>query len=385
MQPLIDAINNRQAMLFVGAGVSMNVELPSWEALIGNIAERVGHDPKEFSRLGDYRALAEYYILSAGSIGKLRSWMDVEWHFADKRQAVTESPIYRAIVELNFPVIYTTNYDRYLEWGLEAHGRKFVKIINGADLVAVPNDAVQVVKFHGDFDDDDSIVLTESSYFERLDFESPLDIKLQSDLLGKAILFIGYSLTDVNMRYLIYRLNKMWTASAYANVRPTSYMFLVEANPVQEAILKSRGIIPIVSREPDFGEGLRRFLTELQAATRSRPVKPPSEAAFKPAAHLRRPARKALATRCRSPGSISPPSRMPLSSRSITSVGELKARVDRVSGSIYQTSSTPASKYSRSFRSISGLVLLSDNTSTARLWRWPESASAFRDLAAPRR
>src|SRR5690606_27048665 len=109
-----------------------------------------------------------------GSIGKLRSWMDVEWHSAGKRQAVAESAIYRSIVELEFPVIYTTNYDRYLEWALEAHGKKFVKIINVADLVSAPSDAVQVVKFHGDFDDDESIVLTESSYFERLDFESPL-------------------------------------------------------------------------------------------------------------------------------------------------------------------------------------------------------------------
>jgi hypothetical protein len=114
-------------------------------------------------------------------------------------------------------------------------------------------------------------VLTESSYFERLDFESPLDIKLRSDLLGKAILFIGYSLSDINMRYLFYRLNKMWTASAYANVRPTSYMFLVAPNPVQEAILKSRGITPIVSSEPNYGEGLQKFLTDLHAATRAPP------------------------------------------------------------------------------------------------------------------
>lgn len=265
MQPLIDAIRKRQAILFVGAGVSMNVDLPSWEALIGNIAERVGQDPKAFSQLGDYRALAEYYILSVGSIGKLRSWMDVEWHGAEKRAAVAKSEIYRAIVQLDFPVIYTTNYDRYLEWALEAHSRPFVKITNVADLVHAPSDAVHLVKFHGDFDDDDSIVLTESSYFERLDFDSPLDVRLRSDLLGKSILFIGYSLSDVNMRYLFFKLNKFWRESMYANVRPNSYMYLAQPNAVQEAILKSRGITPIVSTHTDFGEGLLKFLTELQS------------------------------------------------------------------------------------------------------------------------
>ena len=32
-----------------------------------------------------------------------------------------------------------------------------------------------------------TIVLDESSYFERLEFETPLDIKLRSDVLGKSV------------------------------------------------------------------------------------------------------------------------------------------------------------------------------------------------------
>jgi len=34
--------------------------------------------------------------------------------------------------------------------------------------------------------------------FDRLYFSSPLDIKLRTDALGRSILFIGYSLSDVN-------------------------------------------------------------------------------------------------------------------------------------------------------------------------------------------
>ncbi len=51
---------------------------------------------------------------------------------------------------------------------------------------------------------DASIVLGESSYFRRLDLESPLDIKLRADLPGRTVMFIGYSLADVNIRYLFY-------------------------------------------------------------------------------------------------------------------------------------------------------------------------------------
>ena len=49
----------------------------------------------------------------------------------------------------------------------------------------------RILKLHGDLDNENSLVLTETSYFERLPFESPVDIKLRSDTLGKSILFIG--------------------------------------------------------------------------------------------------------------------------------------------------------------------------------------------------
>lgn len=263
MQSLIDALRNRDAILFVGAGVSINVGLPSWKKLVEEIATRVGYDPDIFSQLGDHLSLAEYYVLQHGAIGKLRSWMDTEWHNAKQRHEVEKSHIHKLLVELPANIIYTTNYDRYIEWACEAHGRDFTKIANVGDLVQATSEKLQVVKFHGDFEDDQSIVLTESSYFERLGFESPLDIKLRADILGKTILFVGYSLSDINMRFLFYKLHKLWESSPYANARPNSYIFLSRPNPVQEAVLRSRGIEPIVSIADDPREGLTTFLSEL--------------------------------------------------------------------------------------------------------------------------
>src|SRR5204862_304382 len=85
-----------------------------------------------------------------------------------------------------FRIVYTTNYDRWLEAAFEHHGRPYAKIVSVADLPGIRPDVTQIVKFHGDFADEASIVLDESSYFRRLDFESPLDIKLRADALGLA-------------------------------------------------------------------------------------------------------------------------------------------------------------------------------------------------------
>lgn len=258
---LAEAIRNQRAILFVGAGVSKNVGVPTTEEMVAEIAKQLGHDPETFRGLGDHRTLAEFYHLTKGTLGPLRSWMDVTWHRPEVD--VRNSEIHQLIVELAFPIIYTTNYDRWLEKAYDAHGREYTKIANVGDLLEARAGVTQIVKFHGDFDDDASLVLTESSFFERLDFESALDIKLKSDALGRPVLFIGYSLTDINIRYLVFKLQRLWDSSSFTALRPKSYVFLRSANPVQERVMRARGIEPIVSKLDDPGPGLRQFLAEL--------------------------------------------------------------------------------------------------------------------------
>jgi hypothetical protein len=258
MRELVEAIQDHKALLFVGAGVSMNLGLPSFTGLIDRMAEELGYDPQRFRELGDYRTLAEYYRQERGTLEPLHRWMTGSWHSAAIR--IAESRVHRAICELDCPVIYTTNYDHWLERAFEAFGKPYTRIIGVADIPRHVQGRTEIVKFHGDLDQPASIVLTESSYFERMAFESPLDIKLRSDVLGRTVLFIGYSLSDVNVRYMLYRLQKQWEHDGSAGDRPASYIFLAHANPAQETVLRSRGIEPVVSPKADPTEGLLEFL-----------------------------------------------------------------------------------------------------------------------------
>ena len=278
MRELVEAVRTRRALLFVGAGVSMNLGTPSWKELTAHMARRLGFDPAAFAALGDDRTLAEFYELESGSIGGLRSWMDVEWH-RDAADKVRGSAIHRLIVELGFPVIYTTNYDRYLELAHEAHGVPFAKVANLGELAGAAPGVTRIVKFHGDFEDDGSIVLTESSHFDRLSLEGPLDLRLRADLLNRVTLFIGYSVSDVGIRYLIYRLHKLWSGSGYDQARPRAYVFLGRHNPVQARVLSSWGIVPLFSEEDDIGAGLERFLTDLLGEVQKPPADRPGAGA----------------------------------------------------------------------------------------------------------
>jgi len=260
MEDLVTALREHSVILFVGAGVSQNLGLPSFGGLIDHLAEELGYDPNMFRLFGDYLSLAEYYKIQKGTIGPLRSWMDREWHNAVD---ISKSPIHKLIVQLKCPIIYTTNYDRWLEMAHKHYNIPYSKIVNEGNMTHINRSAVQIVKLHGDFDDDDSIVLTESSYFDRLSFDAPLDIKLRADALGQTMLFIGYNLGDINIRYLLYKIHMQWEKSTWTKVRPRSYVFLSRPNPVQETILKDRGIITFVSQQDNPGEGLKIFLEEL--------------------------------------------------------------------------------------------------------------------------
>jgi hypothetical protein len=259
---LIQALKDRQVILFAGAGTSVGVGAPTWSGLIDKIGRDLGYESDVFRSIsaGNYLAVAEYYKIKTGEIGPLRSWMDKE--FAVERLKLENSAVHQAILDLDFPIIYTTNYDRNFENAFDYAGKKYFKISN-IKHIPIAYDATQIVKFHGDFDDDNSIVLTESDYFRRLTFDTPLDIKLRADSLGRSLLFIGYSLSDINIRLLLFKLWNMWRDSGFDKDRPKSYVFLARPDEVQSTILEEWGVQTISSEVDHPGEALTKFLSSL--------------------------------------------------------------------------------------------------------------------------
>lgn len=260
MDELINAIRNKNIILFVGAGLSRNLNLPTWEELIEKLSLDLNYEPEVFKTYGDFQSLAEYYQIENDNLEKLAMWMDSTWH---DNKDISLSELHKLVFDLDFPIIYTTNYDRFLEKTYDYYKKEYVKISSVIDMVKIKKDLTQIIKFHGDFDNYKSMVLTEKSYFERLNFESFLDIKLRSDFLGKSILFLGYSLSDINIRFLLFKLDKLWKQTEFNDRRPKSYIFLTKPNPVFEKILGNRGITVITATNFNPQVALLKFLTEL--------------------------------------------------------------------------------------------------------------------------
>jgi hypothetical protein len=196
---------------FLGAGFSKPLKLPDGSQLIASLAKTLGFEPDLFDLHGRFEQLAEYFALSgSGRLQQLVYEMTRSFDSAEAEALRKKSRAHQALAALDWRTLYTTNYDQHAEGALQDAGRQVAVLASFADFQgARPQGACEVIKFHGTLAQPDTIVLTESSYFQRMALEAPADQRLRSDLLGNSFLFIGYSFSDFNIRYIWYRMHQL--------------------------------------------------------------------------------------------------------------------------------------------------------------------------------
>ena len=180
-----------------------------------------------------------------------------------------KAPGHRLLLSLGPRLVYTTNQDNIFELTALKYGRPYRRVITIDDLsVAIPGEPL-LIKFHGDLDVPASLVFGDQSYRDRMaEQDHPLDIKLRADLLGKRLLFIGYSLRDENVTKLLEAIRK-----AFRGTLPPSYLLAFDDDPELGAAAELFGIKVVVPRHlyPEAEDGalaFERCLVEICNATR---------------------------------------------------------------------------------------------------------------------
>jgi hypothetical protein len=142
------------------------------------------------------------------------------------------------LLSLTQNLLYTTNQDNIFELAAAKYGRPYRRVVTIDDLSeAAPGERL-LVKFHGDPDVPSSLVFGTRSYKARIEAaDHPLDIKLRADLLGKRLLFLGYSFGDENVAKLLNAVQR-----AFSGKLPESYLIAFEVNPAMEALRETYGI-----------------------------------------------------------------------------------------------------------------------------------------------
>lgn len=217
-------VKRRRCVLFLGSavhapvspGLSFSYPDEQRPALAGELEARFTRHCRKDSHYDprrDYglQRMALYYELGRSRhqlIEEIREAVHV-----DKRP----SPVVRALAELNFPVVLTTNYDDLYEQALRAAGKDpLVFVYRGGESPPVTraqllSERPVVFKLHGDITRPDTIVITEDDYIDFVGHmtakrtKNPIPDNLMSILMTWTTVFLGYSMADYNLR-LLFRL-----------------------------------------------------------------------------------------------------------------------------------------------------------------------------------
>lgn len=219
---LAQRVKSGQCILFLGAGVNY----PSMQETVypypaSESPPLGGAFSVELAKLCQY---AEYF--PKGDAGNLQR-VSLCYEITNDRRALVEeikkavhvnkqpSPALRALANLPFSLIITTNFDQLFERALRDAGKNPIVGIYNKDAYTTTEDHADatpeepfVFKLHGDIQNPDSIVVTDEDYIQFVlrmtdkDAFHPVPETFRYNFKRWPTLFVGYSLLDYNLRLL---------------------------------------------------------------------------------------------------------------------------------------------------------------------------------------
>jgi hypothetical protein len=265
-RPLIADIKGGRCLPFVGAGFSLNANLPddrampTWPELAAQLATMGG-----FDSCTDPMATAGEFERRFGRVSLIDCIRDSLHPFHARPGAA-----HLTFAELPFDTVYTTNFDLLLEDALAEVRRPFRSLVGELQMpfhggVQTTTDGkltATVVKMHGDIRHEEHIIVTKQDYDGYLTRYPLIATHLSAMLITRTPLFIGYSRTDQDFqqidRVVRSRLNAF---------RRMPYLLTFDVAPADfEAMLGDQlhGISLTVPAGKSRGDVLAEFFADIQ-------------------------------------------------------------------------------------------------------------------------
>lgn len=226
-----EAIDNNKLVLFVGAGVSANSGLPTWDKLVQSFANELSIKQYDNS-LETLLKIPQFYFNERG-----------EKEYFDKLNDVFSKEIYKInpIHDMIFKMlprhIVTTNFDDLLEQAALKFSGFYHTVRDDFDL---PYDSMNkmIIKMHGDFSKK-NVVLKEDDFLSYSNNFRLIENYIKSLISTNVVLFIGYSANDPNFKLIF-----QWVKELLKGHFQPAYMLDVssEAKSMEFNYYKNRGI-----------------------------------------------------------------------------------------------------------------------------------------------
>ena len=246
-------LRERRLVVFFGAGASVASGLPTGDNLLRELGYENHDDEIQLVREDDsfYRKLKKL--------------------FSDKKP----NDIHKLLALLRARYYITTNYDQLFEQAMgrlydpETSGFQFGWVVRTDDLSDVSRQRSTLIKLHGDIEDRNSLVAAKHDYAEHLRSPSLVDQLVNVTLSTHPVVFVGYSISDINLIHLLSRRSE-WKSG----VVPARYAIVVNNSEDElrreEEKMRKLGVEPIslnCSDESKYTETVEELLARLWEQT----------------------------------------------------------------------------------------------------------------------
>lgn len=237
--------NNEFPIIFIGSGISKRylIDSPTWLELLENLWNKTFNNDEFYARMLQVKhSIQEKYIdekelefnlnikisseiekkfiedftmkdIEVEGLTRQRVFLEkinpFKYYLAKQFEKVETNNKYEEEKEsfqkmLNKArIVLTTNYDTFIEKVYSESENKITVYIGQRGLFKPNLGYSELFKIHGCCTDEKSLVLTEEDYKSIEKNLSLISAKITSELLLSPIIFLGYSLSDINIRKII--------------------------------------------------------------------------------------------------------------------------------------------------------------------------------------
>ncbi|MBP6722250.1 MAG: SIR2 family protein, partial [Bacteroidia bacterium] len=230
IQSLRQAMLSNKLVVFAGAGISMDSEVPSW----GGLIEAMKGDLDGLGKETDFLKIPQLYYNQRGH----KEYYD---KLRDVLQPGKQLPngIHKAILDLEPEHIITTNFDDLLEKEANQQGRFYSVVKRDRDLPSAVSNRL-IIKMHGDFQHE-NLVLKEDDFLEYERNFPLIERTVQGLFASRTILFVGISFSDYNLKFILQKVRNILDTS----IRPAYFIAHETLSVVQKDYLSKKGIFAI--------------------------------------------------------------------------------------------------------------------------------------------
>lgn len=228
---------NEIPMIFIGSGISKRYlnNYPNWFELLKELWNEIGIDGSIYQKAGllKQESTEEFYVNT--QIAQLlenecnKRFFEGQFkikNFSAQDAFETEISPFKKLVSnkftkyeyikekkeeldkfrkalINSKLIFTTNYDYLLESTLDDYLKNIEIFIGQNGFLRNTECYSEIYKLHGCITNPNSIILTDCDYSKFEKNSILISAKMISNLLNSPIIFMGYSLNDINIRRIL--------------------------------------------------------------------------------------------------------------------------------------------------------------------------------------